>query len=424
MSVVDKGLTKTILKLNVKLRFPDGQKIFCGEVFTASPTPEGKIEGSFRYSKEYLDHPGAFSLDPENLPLIPHEINTDRAAGVHGVFEDALPDDWGRKLLAKKANLSRVEQTVPNLLKALGSNGLGALAFESGKTSAYKESSASIHALSEIVEAALKYDAGLPIDEESLRSLFTCGSSPGGARPKALIQKETGSLWIAKIPKADDKFYVEPIEAGTLQMARNAGLSVPEFEIQEAGDRKVLLIKRFDVSEQGGRYHMISMQTFLNAEGYYFLSYSHMFNVIQKYSSQTSQDVDAMFRQMVFNIAVGNTDDHLKNFCMLHKNSGFCLSPVYDVLPDIHQNREHRLSFPQGSGSLPIGWELLQRIGKVYHVSNPGQIIDDVFHAVEDWRDIFREYEVPESDIQKLNHEIQRRITLIENSGFFDFQKN
>lgn len=74
-----------------------------------------------------------------------------------------------------------------------------------------------------------------------------------------------------------------------------------------------------------------------------------------------------------------------------------------------------RYEVQKGSGSLPIGWELLQRIGKVYHVSNPGQIIDDVFHAVEDWRDIFREYEVPVSDIQKLNHEIQQRIMLIEN---------
>ncbi len=94
-----------MLKLNVKITFPDGQKVFCGEIFTTDPTPRGKIEGSFRYSKEYLEHPRAFPLDPENLPLVPHEISTDRSAGVHGVFEDALPDDWGRTLLAKKANL-------------------------------------------------------------------------------------------------------------------------------------------------------------------------------------------------------------------------------------------------------------------------------------------------------------------------------
>lgn len=402
-----------MLKLDVKITFPDGQKFLCGELFTTDPTSRGKIEGSFRYSKEYLDHPRAFPLDPENLPLGSREITTDRPAGVYGVFEDALPDDWGRTLLAKKANLSRGEQTVPKLLEALGSNGLGALSFESGKRLSYKESSASIHDLSTIVEAAIKYDAGLPVDEESLQNLFTCGSSPGGARPKALIQKETGSLWIAKFPKADDKFHIEPIEAGTLQMARNAGLSVPEFEIQEAGERRVLLIKRFDVSRQGGRHHMISMQTLLNAEGYYYLSYSDMFKIIKKYSSQPAQDVDAMFRQMVFNIAVGNTDDHLKNFCMLHKDSGFCLSPVYDVLPDIHQNREHRLSFPQGTGSLPIDKDLLQGIGKVYSVSDPEQIIKDVFNSVVDWRDIFQEYEVPESDIKRLEHEIDRRLALI-----------
>ncbi len=404
-----------MLKLNVKITFPDGKRSYCGEIFTTTPDSNNKIEGSFRYVRSYLDSPRAFSLDPENLPLGPQEFFTQRPEGVHGVFEDALPDDWGRALLVQKEKIPRSDQTIPKLLEALGSNGLGALCFETEKKIPHGESSASIYDLETLVETALKYDAGLPVDNESLLKLFSCGSSPGGARPKVLIQKESGSLWLAKFPKASDSFHIEPIEAGTLEMAQNAGLPTPEFEIRKADDKKILLVKRFDVADQGGRYHMISMKTLLNAEGYYHLSYADLFNVVQKHSFQPAGDNDLLFRQMVFNMAIGNTDDHLKNFCMLHKKSGFCLSPVYDVLPDIYQRREHQLSFSQAFGSLPVGRDILQKIGNSYKVSKVNQIIDDVFHAVSDWRSVYKRYEVPVSDIERLEWSIDRRLSLLNN---------
>jgi len=404
-----------MLKLNVKITFPDGKRSYCGEIFTTTPDSNNKIEGSFRYMRSYLDSPRAFSLDPENLPLGPQEFFTQRPEGVHGVFEDALPDDWGRALLAQKEKISRSDQAIPKLLEAIGSNGLGALCFETKKKIPHGESPASIYDLEALVETALKYDAGLPVDNESLLKLFSCGSSPGGARPKVLIQKKSGSLWLAKFPKANDSFHIEPIEAGTLEMAQNAGLSVPEFEIQKVGDKKILLVKRFDVTDQGGRYHMISMKTLLNAEGYYHLSYSDLFNSIQKYSFQPAGDNDLLFRQMIFNMAIGNTDDHLKNFCMLHKESGLCLSPVYDVLPDIYQRREHQLSFSQAFGSLPVNHDILQKIGNNYKVSKVNQIIDDVFHAVSDWRSVYMKYEVPVFDIERLEWSIDRRLGLLNN---------
>jgi len=291
-----------MLKLNVKITFPDGKRSYCGEIFTTTPDSNNKIEGSFRYVRSYLDSPRAFSLDPENLPLGPQEFFTQRPEGVHGVFEDALPDDWGRALLVQKEKIPRSDQTIPKLLEALGSNGLGALCFETEKKTPHGESSASIYDLEALVETALKYDAGLPVDNESLLKLFSCGSSPGGARPKVLIQKKSGSLWLAKFPKASDSFHIEPIEAGTLEMAQNAGLPVPEFEIRKAGDKKILLVKRFDVADQGGRYHMISMKTLLNAEGYYHLSYADLFNIIQKHSFQPAGDNDVLFRVLAVSL--------------------------------------------------------------------------------------------------------------------------
>lgn len=401
-------------RLNVMLTLPDGQRLFCGEIFTTTPDSRGKIEGSFRYTKEYLSHPNAFALDPEHLPLSPAEFEVERPQGVHGVFEDALPDDWGRELLAKKWSLPRSEQTVPSFLKFLGSNGLGALSFYTDKEGPYSDPSANLYDLSRLVDAALNYDAGLPVKEDDLKTLFSCGSSPGGARPKALVKNKAGVQWIAKFPKLDDKYHVEPIEAATLQLAQNAGLQVPNFLIQNAGSRKVLLVERFDVTGQGGRNHMISMQTLLGADGFYNLSYSDMFKVINKFSHRPQEDTDKLFRQMVFNSAIGNTDDHLKNFAMLQTEAGFCLSPAYDLVPDIHQNREHRLSFPQGAGTLPPGRKILESIGKVCKVSDPAQLIEDVFQSVVNWQDVFWQYEVPENDIQRLEPGITQRLNRIE----------
>lgn len=404
-------------KLSVIVTLPDGQRLFSGELYSTDPDSRGKIEGSFQYDQGYLSHPQAFALDPAHLPLGPEEYETDRPEGVHSVFEDALPDDWGRGLLAIKHNIPRAEQHAPNLLKCLGTRGLGALSFHTDKPLPYEEPAAGLHDLYRLVHAALNYDAGLPVEDEDLKALFSCGSTPGGARPKALIKNKAGIQWIAKFPKLNDKYHVEPVEAATLQLAENAGLEVPDFLIQNAGERKVLLVNRFDITEQGGRNHMISMQTLLGADGYYNLSYSDLFRVINDYSRFPQEDTDKLFRQMVFNSAIGNTDDHLKNFAMIHTESGYRLSPAYDLLPDIHHNREHRLSFPQGAGTLPPDHVILQRIGQVYKASNPDQIIEDVYQSVANWQDVFWKFGVPEKDIDRLATGIKHRLARIESPG-------
>jgi len=244
--------------------------------------------------------------------------------------------------------------------------------------------------------------------------LFVHGSSPGGARPKVSIRKDEGSLWLAKFPRHSDTYCVEPIETGCLEMAKSSGLPVPEFEIKDIGNQKVLLVERFDISKHGGRYHMISMQTLLQAEGHYYLGYSDLFNILRNYSYQPSIDIPILFRQMVFNVAIGNTDDHLKNFCMLQKKPGLCLSPVYDIVPDIAGVREHTLSFPMGNGSLPPGRLALKQIGESLNISNADEIIADVFFAVSNWKTIFKKYNVPESDIQRLEWGIDRRLSALE----------
>ncbi len=397
-----------MLHLDVIIIFPNSLKIKCGEIITGTPEANGRIKGAFRYTPEYLQHPDAFPLDPANLPLTPKEFPSNRPQGIHGVFEDALPDDWGRKILARKATLPPGEQTEPRLLEALGNSGMGALCFETGNSIRTQDPSADILNLEQLLELAVRYDAGEQLSDQEFCSLAIYGSSPGGARPKSLVRDKDNSLWLAKFPKHNDHFHVEQIEAATLKLAENSGVKVPEFKILTAGSRKALLVKRFDVADDGGRYHMISMKTVLNAQ--YHAWYEDIFKAVKKYSIQPSLDIPALFRHMVFNAAIGNTDDHLKNFCMLHKETGYCLSPAYDLLPDIHGKRSHALSFPKGAGEFSPNRSVFLAYAADLNIKKPDHIIDAIIRALSAWQDVYAAYDVPYTEIQKFDRDISYRL--------------
>jgi hypothetical protein len=118
-----------MIRFVVWITLPSGERVRCGEVVCSDPEPNGKIEGAFRYSAEWLEHPNGFALDPNELPLVDTEFAYNRPQGIFSVFEDSLPDDWGRRLLIRKAGLGRGQQNLPNLLLALNGNGLGALSY-------------------------------------------------------------------------------------------------------------------------------------------------------------------------------------------------------------------------------------------------------------------------------------------------------
>lgn len=227
-----------MLKCDIWITFPDGNKALCGTILCQDPDPRGWIKGAFRYAPGYVDDPRAFPLDPEVLPLSNREYPAKRSSGVHAVFEDCLPDDWGRRLLVRKANLERTRQSVPHLLLALGGSGLGALSFESIEDN--KTHSAEMAELPDILEAALCYEQGKTVSDESLRALFRAGSSLGGARPKVLVRDLDNILWIAKFPSTRDTLSMVPIEAATMDLAKSAGLNVPETHMIACGNRQVL----------------------------------------------------------------------------------------------------------------------------------------------------------------------------------------
>lgn len=402
-----------MIALHVWLRTVAGDLLPAGEIRVADPDPRrgGLLRGEFRYQPRYLEHPAAFALDPLRLPLTSRVFEAGRPhAGIHGCFEDSLPDAWGRGLLIRRHALPRQGQIPPYLLAALGADGLGALAYTVGPGVPAPSAPSAGRDLEALLEAAERYDLDPgAIGDHDLALLFRAASSPGGARPKLVIQ-QAGSGYIAKLASTRDEVDMVRVEAACLALAADAGLCVPEFRVETFGRRAALLVRRFDQSPEGGRYHVLSLQTLTGAEGYYQIGYADLADCLRRVSARPETDIPALYRQMVFNAVLGNTDDHLKNFAMRRESAGWRLSPTFDLLPDIPERGEHCLHF--GAAGHRPNADAVQRLGASFGLSRQRgrRIVAEVIAAVAGWRSQFDAHGVVATDCERLGRDIERRL--------------
>ncbi|WP_295590041.1 HipA domain-containing protein, partial [uncultured Lamprocystis sp.] len=228
-------------------------------------------------------------------------------------------------------------------------------------------------------------------------------------RPKLLIEA-AGQGHIAKLASARDTVDMVRVEAACLALARDAGLAVAEFRVETFGRRAALLVRRFDQTPAGGRYHVLSLQTLMGAEGYYHLGYADLADCLRRVSARPETDLAMLYRQMVFNALIGNTDDHLKNFAMRREPAGWRLTPAYDLLPDVLLRGEHCLHFGL-VGSRPSA-DAVGALGAAFGLSRQRtrRIIAEVVAAVVGWRARFTGYGVPAADSDRLGREIARRL--------------
>ena len=401
-----------MMRLDVWLTLPDGALKLIGELAFGDADNSGRYASGFRYTQAWAASRNAFPIDPGSLPL---------AGGDHfesqnlwpplAVFDDALPDDWGRRVLVADRKLPRGQQSEPYLLRALSADGLGALAFsESGKP-AQKYSPASVLDLADLLEAARRFEAGIPLEDERMRRLLAAGGSAGGARPKALVSAD-GEEWIAKFPSRykDGRFDVVGLEAAAMILAVRAKLIVPKTRLEVIGEKKTLLVKRFDITEQGGRVHMISLRTLCKERpGAYILSYREVADTIRKLSADPAEDAARFYRLAVFNAMLGNTDDHLKNFWMINAGAGYRLSPAFDLVPDVAEKGEHTLCFDLAF-SPPVKNDWL-KIGKLWGVRGALSIVEEVAEAMSAFESLARQSGVPAENIASIKMDIDKRRT-------------
>ncbi len=404
-------------RLYVWVRLPDGTVRLAGELGTTEPKAGGRFESEFEYAAEWSTHPDAFPLDPVSLPLQPTGRRF-RAEQFHpplSVFDDSLPDDWGRRLLAASLSLEGRPSSPPEMLLALQGGGPGALMFTDRPLPPSPAATPPTQSLSTLLFAAARFEAGTLPPGDAFRKLLEGSSRAGGARPKALVHDQEIE-WLAKFPSRtrDGIFDVVGLEATCLQLARQARLVVPDMRLQSVGRRRVLLVRRFDVTERGGRTHMVSMRTLCRERpGVYVTSYTDLALVLRKYSASPAEDVAALFRHMAFNAAVGNVDDHLKNFWMLNTPSGYRLAPAFDLVPDVAERREHTLSFQYDYGC-PTR-EILLAIAKEWRVARAKACVDDIVQAVSRFRVTARKLAVRTGKgLDSISADVRRRVELLK----------
>jgi serine/threonine-protein kinase HipA len=387
-----------------------------GELATTAPDrSSGRFESEFEYTRAWVSESGAFALDPVSLALdTARRFRAEMLYPPLAVFEDALPDDWGRRLLAAAITADGGTPTLPEMLLRMRGGGTGALLFTATDTTPHPDQSVSSTALSKLLAAAAQFEAGTLPPGDEFRRLLEGSSRAGGARPKALVHDESGE-WLAKFPSRvrDAAYDVVGLEATCLALARRAGLEVPESRLQTIGGRRVLMVKRFDVSAQGGRYHMVSLRTLCKERpGIYVHSYSDLAQVLRKHSASPADDLAALYRYMVFNAAIGNVDDHLKNFWMLVRPGGFRLAPAFDLVPDISGRGEHTLSFQQGF-ACPARAEMIA-LAAEWGVPSAAGVVEDVVKATKAFATTAQRLKVRHpGSLQTICADVRRRTGLL-----------
>jgi len=227
-------------------------------------------------------------------------------------------------------------------------------------------------------------------DGKWLRQLLAPGSSLGGARPKASVLAPDGSLWIAKFPSKHDEWNTGAWEMAVHDLAVKCGLNVPAAGLETfSGAGGTFMIKRFD-RENGRRLHFASAMALLgktdgNTDD---VSYLDLAAFIKSNGASPKRDLEELWKRLVFNMAVSNTDDHLRNHGFILKNDGWALSPAFDINPNIYGNT---LSLNVSSGDNSISFELALETAEYYGINTQDakQIIENIKTAVSDnWRQI------------------------------------
>jgi serine/threonine-protein kinase HipA len=365
----------------------------------------------FRYGTRYAQRANAIEVDPVSLPLAgPAERQPAHELAEFGAIRDAAPDFWGRLVIERK--LGRTGPLPESVyLEHAGGNPAGALEFRARPDSPARDGggAASLHDLDRLVQAAERIEGGEPVPA-ALATIFDAGSSLGGARPKAAVLGD-GRQWLAKFQSGGDRWNVPAIEYGTLRLARECGLQVPEVRLLRlAGDRTVMLIERFDrrATDAGfERTHFVSGLTMLGVHSTETsrAGYADLARVIESrgVAGAVAADRVELFGRMVFNILVSNDDDHLRNHGFLRDagGGGWRLSPLYDVVPRPQVAHERYLVLgvgPRGrAATLDNAVDGSGQFGLTARAA--AEIVDRIARVVRQWRVWFADSGIPEREM-------------------------
>jgi serine/threonine-protein kinase HipA len=331
---------------------------------SVEPVVAGLVQRSgdqyrFAYAPSYLESNDPISVYEPELPLRPGWIEPRNGLRIAGALRDAGPDAWGQRVIIEDlfgdpagVDPGDVDQITYFLTSA--SNRIGALDFQESATDYVARSGTAT--LDELHRAARDLTEGHDLAPDMAAALVR-GTSVGGARPKLTIVDGTRS-YVAKLSVSTDPYPVVKAEAVGMELARRVGLEVPATSITSSLGHDVLLIERFDRPGNGCRRLMVSGLTMLGLDEMHarYATYPDLLDVLRRHGSHPDVGV-RLFERIVFNIAIGNNDDHARNHAAFWDGRQLSLTPAYDLCPqarsgetsaqamaiDRHGNRESSL---------------------------------------------------------------------------------
>ncbi len=374
---------------------------------------------SFAYDKSWIQSDAQRLLDPD----IQWFTGAQHPAGKEnfGVFMDSMPDTWGRKLMLRRAALQAAAESKPALslydidflLGVFDETRMGALRFKLKPDGPFLDNNPSLPTPPWSTIRELQYAAAaVESDKESaeiakyMAILIAPGSSLGGARPKANILDDDGAFWIAKFPARADITDKAAWEYLAYKLAVQVGINMSECRLQQiSGPYQTFFTKRFD--RQGReRIHFASAMTMTgNNEDLLKdnpASYLDIALFIQTYGCKITEDLRQLWRRIVFNIAISNTDDHLRNHGFILTDNGWRLSPAYDINPSTYKSG---LQISIDTDNNALDFELAKSVGAYFQLSSDEMnvIISEVFEAVKNWKSIAAEIGIARNEIEQMS---------------------
>lgn len=378
------------------------------------PVVAGRLEAtgdliSFNYGRSYLARPDAIPLYLPELPLEPGRIEPLPGLTLAGCIRDAAPDAWGRRVVMRHVMGRQAAGADPALLGPLtylllsGSDRTGAIDFQE-RSDVYVGRDETSTPLGELMAAAdaVAESRDLP---PALDLALLHGSSIGGAKPKATLSDGTHRGLIAKFSSTTDTYPVVKGEFIAMRIARRAGLRVAEVELAAVLGRDILLVERFDrVFGTGQRRAMVSALTMLGLDEMMarYASYADLAQVVRARFVDSRATLRELFTRVVFNILVGNNDDHARNHAAFWDGSQLELTPAFDICPQPRSGGETAQAMIIGAD----GFHMSQLAGCVeragtYMLSQADAkvLVDRCVDAIRDsWAEVCDEAALTRSD--------------------------
>ena len=390
--------------------------------FLTAQRVRGKEIFSFEYAEAWINrqNPILF-LDPhlgfyKGKQYLPEEKNN------FGIFLDSSPDRWGRLLMRRREAWQAKEQgrdehmlfETDFLLGVFDGHRMGAVRFKLGEDGPFmndqkKMATPPWTSLRELEHASLQLERDDAINDSEyaqwLSVLIDPGSSLGGARPKASVIDEKGHLWIAKFPSSRDDKNTGAWEMVLHELAKACGIHVSEARLQKfSGKHHTFLSKRFDRTNDQRRIHFASAMTLLglqdgadHADG---IGYLDLVGFIMQHCPAAKEDLEQLWRRMLFNVLVSNTDDHMRNHGFILTDKGWRLSPAYDMNPN-EMGNGLTLNISENSNTLDISLALETAHLYQLKIEKAESIITEMHLEISNWRSVAKKFGISNSEIEQ-----------------------